>query len=415
MKRILTISLLFINIIASSQTENVIDWINRNSIDLGNLDGDQNLSIDESLLSANFLNARIYGFGEATHHNKEFFELKSNFLKVLVLNHGVKRFVLEESYGASFDINKYINGTDGNLRDLMQNFRQHIWKTEEMYNLINWMREYNLTQHDSNKIQFYGNDCMSNYKLISIIKAALKNDNIFLVNEEAALLDYFSGEIFSIDKKSEIVAKISNVKVLLAKIKTNPNVSKELFQCIDAFSNYLNFLLNPTQITRDKFMAEIVDNIYINQNDKIFVWAHNEHVKKTTLFREDTPSMGNLLHQKFNDTYYSMGFEFGIGTLWGFDQKKNTGLNTVLDEPVKNTNSEFLYDTDYNAFYFDFNTALSNESMNNFLSKKRNYVVIGGYGVTIKNLKYQIASEKYIDMFDGLIYVKRLTRSTPIK
>ena len=50
--------------------------------------------------------------------------------------------------------------------------------------------------------------------------------------------------------------------------------------------------------------------------------AHNEHIKKTSLFKENVPSMGNHLSKKYSSNYYSMGFEFGIGTLLGYNQKE---------------------------------------------------------------------------------------------
>ena len=112
--------------------------------------------------------------------------------------------------------------------------------------------------------------------------------------------------------------------------------------------------------------------------------------------------MGNHLSKKYSSNYYSMGFEFGIGTLLGYNQKEKKWENNVLNEPVKNTNSDFLFTSESEVFYFDFNIAKLNLSMKNFIEQKRNYVVIGGYGFNPKYLKFQIASEKYSEISRNL-------------
>ena len=95
------------------------------------------------------------------------------------------------------------------------------------------------------------------------------------------------------------------------------------------------------------------------------------------------------------------------------DEKKVE--NITLDKPIKNTNSEFLFSNNHEAIYIDFNTAIKNESMKKFLSQKRDYLMIGGYGLVLKYLKYNYVTEKYIEMFNGLIYVKKISRNYPLK
>lgn len=257
---------------------------------------------------------------------------------------------------------------------------------------------------------------MFNYRLATIIKEKLQECKIATDEQQNEVLEYFSKEIFSLKDYSNFDnSTISQARKLVSDIKSNSNSNSDLILVVESFSNYLDFLVNPTQTTRDKCMARLIEKIYEKSDEKIFIWAHNEHIKKTSLFKENVPSMGNHLSKKYSSNYYSMGFEFGIGTLLGYNQKEKKWENNVLNEPVKNTNSDFLFTSESEVFYFDFNIAKLNLSMKNFIEQKRNYVVIGGYGFNPKYLKFQIASEKYSEMFDGLIYVKKLSRSTPLK
>lgn len=404
MKITLQFFLLIISTFSFSQEKEVISWINNNATDLLHYSPKE---FDSIIKYSNFntIEADIYGFGEATHHNKEFSELKTSFFKFLVLNKKVKTFILEESYGACFFINEYIHGNQGDLEDLILNFRQHIWKTEEVFDLISWMKVYNDGKPENEKISIYGNDSMFNYGIDTIIKKLCLNENIKLKKEEVELLDYYSNSTFPKKSKQEELIK------LFARI----NQSHEIIQATEALLHYIAFSENPIQKVRDQFMFENVFNIYENKKDKIFVWAHNEHIKKTNLFRDNVPSMGNHLSKKYGKKYFAVGFEFGIGTFFSFNQKENKYSNVILEKPIKNTNSEFLFETKLDVFYLDFETANKNILMNKFLSQKRDYLVIGAYGLVLEYLKYNYARDKYNDMFDGLIYIKKVSNSINLK
>ena len=404
MRIILLLLFLMMSTNSFSQEKEVTSWINDNATDLSNY---SSVEFDNIIKNSNLntIETDIYGFGEAAHHNKEFSEFKTNFFKFLVLNKEVKTFVLEESYGACFFINEYIHGKQGDLRTLILNFRQHIWKTEEVFDLISWMKGYNDGKPENEKISIYGNDCMFNYGIDTIIKKLCLNENIKLYKEELELLDYYSNATFPIKSKQEDLTN------LFARI----NQSSQIIQATEALSNYIAFSENPVQKVRDQFMFEIVSNIYENEKDKIFVWAHNEHIKKTNLFRENVPSMGSFLSKKYGQKYFAVGFEFGIGSFFSFNQQENKSSYVVLEKPIKNTNSEFLFQTKFDAFYLDFELANKNNVMKKFLSQKRDYLHIGGYGLVLAYLKYNFAREKYNDMYDGLIYVKKVTKTVILR
>lgn len=392
-----------------SQDKEVVTWINQNALDLSSLSDTEFEKIIEGSDFSN-KNASIYGFGEATHHNKEFSTLKTSFFKYLVEHKEVKIFVLEESFGACYFINEYLHGKEGDLRDLVLNFKQGIWQTEEVFALINWMKIYNNGKSDDEKISIHGNDCMFNYGIGTILKTLCKNEHIVLNEQEIALLDLYT--------VSSLTAKIIGFKDnqnalthLLLKINKSPELSK----ATTALSNFITFQNTPVQKVRDELMFETVSKLYEENREKVFVWAHNEHIKKTPLFKENVPSMGNLLSKKYHKNYYAVGFEFGIGTFFSYNQKEQQYANVVLEKPVKNTNSEFLFQVNKDVYYFDFESANKVDYMRKFLSQKRDYVVVGGYGLVLEYLKYSYARDKYIELFDSLIYVKHVSRSVSLK
>lgn len=417
MKILIPLFFLVLTNTINAQKNEVIKWIDSNAIPLEKNDSEKYLKLTSDYLKPYFSDAEIYGFGEATHHNKEFFEIKTEFFKYLVLHQNVRVFVLEESFGACFSINEYIQGNNLNPKDLVQNFRQSIWKTEEMVELIKWIKSFNQSKPSNEKISFYGNDCQFNYELISILKNKLIKNNIQLNQDEINLLEIYTqnyNDYFNKNKSNIIYTKINDLKTILSKLKENKNIDQESKFTINALDYFVDFLNKPTQETRDYFMAKTVEEIYDATQKKMFIWAHNDHIKKTFVYKDRTPSMGNLLDKKFNEKYFSTGFEFGIGELFSYNLDEKKGENIILEKPIKNTNSEFLFSNNHDAIFIDFDTAIKNEYMKKFLTEKRDYIMIGGYGLILKYLKYNYVTEKYIEMFDGLIYIKKISRNSQL-
>ena len=55
-----------------AQDDKVIHWINKNAIEIENANPDSQLVAFHKQLPKKFSEAQIFGFGEATHHSKEF-------------------------------------------------------------------------------------------------------------------------------------------------------------------------------------------------------------------------------------------------------------------------------------------------------------------------------------------------------
>ena len=140
-----------------SQNKETIGWIANNSIEIEDANPDSKLKIFENNTPNKFANAKIYGFGEASHDTKEFFNLKAKFFKHLVKTQGLKTFIMEESYQAESGINEWISGGKGDVQTIAKNFNNGFWYTKEIVNLLQWMRNYNQNESEANQIQFYLN------------------------------------------------------------------------------------------------------------------------------------------------------------------------------------------------------------------------------------------------------------------
>ena len=104
---------------------NIVEWLNENVIEIEDSKPETKLTSFKENEPIKFKNAKIFGFGEASHHSKEFFDIKAKFFKYLVHNHNVKVFIMEDSYPSEKGINEFISGGAGNIKTIANNFRHY--------------------------------------------------------------------------------------------------------------------------------------------------------------------------------------------------------------------------------------------------------------------------------------------------
>ena len=86
---------------------------------------------------------QIVGLGEASHGVKEYHEMKAEVFKALVQNNGCQDFIIEGDFGGALKVNDYIHGNQVSAKEAIQEIGFGIYETQELVNLIEWMRSYN--------------------------------------------------------------------------------------------------------------------------------------------------------------------------------------------------------------------------------------------------------------------------------
>ncbi len=97
---------------------------------------------------------RIVALGEATHGTSEFFKMKHRLLEFLVCEMGYEHFGMETSAEAAGVINNYITGGPTSPQAILY----WPWATEEVLDMLDWMRAYNTEPGTIHPIVFHGID-----------------------------------------------------------------------------------------------------------------------------------------------------------------------------------------------------------------------------------------------------------------
>ena len=260
--------------------------------------------------------AHVVALGEATHGNVEFQQLKLDVFKLMVEKYGVRAFALEGDFGGCEAVNRYIHGGDGTAQEAAAAIGFPIYRTEQMEQLIAWMRDYNETASEEDRLNFYGFDMQRyeynyRYLLDAAREFSLNTEDLEKIWDDEK--NGFS-DAYKPDENAEIFE----------------TVKQELIQLNDSLTakavHYADVLLQNISIgkviddaaagcpLRDKLMVDnvcwILEQEQARGNHRIFVSAHNGHIEKRHNYGADRKAMGNLLADELGEGYFAIGTDF---------------------------------------------------------------------------------------------------------
>lgn len=410
---------------ACSAQNEIINWLNTNAITIEDAKPDTPLTAFAKNVPQKFKDARIFGFGEATHNTKEFFDLKAKFFKYLVEQQGVRVFIMEESYQAEKGINEWISGGTGDAATILNNFGMGIWYTEEVKALLQWMRDYNAGKPREDQVRFYGMDIQFGKDINVRLREYVSKNNIAIDENLLKAIDSCSAaqlKAGGIKKWADMMLpKVKEVKMILEQNKqklVSASVSEYngMLRGLHYLERYTAYLQDPYSQYRDNDMYNnILQILELNGADsKAFIWAHNEHINKKNLYGSNRiKSLGSRLKEHFKDSYYSVGFDFGQGELKGYVLKDGKILGVAhrtLDKPYKKTFAETLFKAQLNVYFVDMDAAKLAPVAAKFFGTTLQQLMVGGSGFDPNHPVFY--KRKYTEAYDGLIFVKSVSVAT---
>lgn len=140
---------------AVAQEGSVSEWIAEHAIRLDTVQAGRGFS-DLERLKGIVGNAHIVSLGEATHGTREFFRLKHRIVELLASEMGFTVFAMEANMPEAYAVNDYIVRGEGDPARLVKGLRAWPWQSEEVLDMVRWMREFN--RSGKGHIEFTGFD-----------------------------------------------------------------------------------------------------------------------------------------------------------------------------------------------------------------------------------------------------------------
>lgn len=311
----------------------VRSWLADNAIHLDSIEAGNGFE-DMQPLKKLIGEARLVLLGEATHGTREFFQLKRRMLEFLVNEMGFTIFGIEATMPEAFSINEYVLTGNGDPAKALAGLYFWIWDTEEVLDMIRWMRQYNADPSHEKKVKFYGFDMQFAPRACRVMleylrkvdpEQAVASENAFavLANPYTAL-DF---PRLSKERKEEAAASINALLTRFDEWKsdyvkhTSATEWALARQHAQIVAQYIELKSSGTarnrSTVRDRSMAENVRWI-LNQegpNAKIVIWAHNGHVSTPP----NGGTMGVRLRKVFGTNMVVFGFAFNQGSFQAFE------------------------------------------------------------------------------------------------
>ena len=384
----------------------LIGELNKVIIPITTISPDSNFTDLEKLIPL-LKDKQIIGLGEATHGTHEFFVYKHRLTKFLASNLNFKTFIIEADFAGSQTMNEYVLYGKGDSHDGLLKMGIGVWMTDEFVEMVEWMRAYNSTRKNEDKIKFYG--CDMQYPQIAAKKVKeylAKNQKLNLLTEGG--LDWFINSSYrkknpKADKKM-VEQSLAELNHLFENISDSNNREFQFIKhCKRELEQMLEYKSNNR--LRDKFMAENTEWIYNFENkDKAILWAHNMHIANSPI---RLTASGYNLKNEFGEKYYSFGFSFFSGNLRAFSTESQK-YETYKIPPVSIEKSadKIFNQCSASNFILDLKSASTNDKINDFLNSELYTRCIGAsyFPENNKNRNYYFG--KLNSTYDGIIFFK---------
>lgn len=366
-------------------------------------------------------NVRVVGLGEASHGVSEYQQMKAEVFKALVANNSCRTFIIEGDFGGALKVNAYIHGGNGTAEEAVGEIGFAIYRTEEMATLVDWMRAYNETAAEENKLCFYGMD---------IQRFDNNKETLFSFLDEAApALSEKYAEAFSKltdEKRTELDTGILNagkeaISELLGEMDTMENdIVKKSDQsdfdfareCAETIYACCDTLASDTyNATRDQYMFEKIEWFLGHGDDSIlFINGHNGHIQKTSI--AGYTCLGELLANSLGNGYYAIGTDAQITT---FNSQNDNGFDVVEVSNQNELNCQFENMED-NQYFIDFSKVVDT-TWSDILSSEQTIITLN---VSLSGMQKMIKAAYTTtivpnETFDGMIIFRTVSPTELIK
>ena len=418
------------------ETEQVTKWFTSHAIPLKSVEEKESFA-DLKPFKQVLRGVRIVGLGDETHGTHEFFQMKRRLIQFLVKEAGFTVFAMELSYAASVDINEYVLNGKGDRNKLLAKQGLWAWDTEEVSEVIEWLRQYNSSVPAEKKVRFVGFDIHNNNPAIERVRNYLTTvapDRLEAFNKAVQLIPaddsgrqhiQYSDQV-SLADKTQTLATLNDLLGFLYLNETRFSLQTSAAEFGQAFED-ANILVefadtyrrpqvdqvnryNSSGYTRDLYMAQNVKRTVNKERPgtRIIIWAHNDHIGK------HKAALGSYLQTIYGTEYYALGFSFNQGAFQAREMVANVTIGALREFSVgaapEGSVEWYLNSAGIKNFIVDLRNTPKTEVIEQWLSKPRRMRSIGlgffGDKNSFKGVNLQQA-------YDGLVFIESTTRARP--
>ncbi|MFB6532457.1 erythromycin esterase family protein [Streptomyces noursei] len=380
---------------------------------------------------------RIVGLGESTHGTSEFFRLKHRIVEFLVREAGFTTFALEASASAVCGLDAYVRHGTGDPAQLVARLGFWTWRTQEMLDLVEWLREHNRGLPEDRRVRFVGVDpqrCADSVKAVAAFLGRVAPAYAAGMPELKMLAQAHPAsqpdpEQALMCRAEELVGFLADHQEEFAQCAAADHADRvpEPADDIDQVLEHARILVRAADLVtrspdlcsgedsvfavRDRYMADAVARLVDdNPEGRVVVWAHNGHIAKG-MYGEGVPAMGSRLRERYGDAYYALALLFGKGSFLARRGNDIQGLPVRhrIGTGIRSIEAR-LADAVPGDYYADLRTADPSPEVAPWLHDPQ---VQRSFGASVPRFVYRFNVAPFVPAkdYDGIAFVARSTCS----
>ncbi|MFC8721069.1 erythromycin esterase family protein, partial [Kitasatospora sp. NPDC057198] len=263
---------------------------------------------------------RVVGLGEATHGTRELFRLKHRLLEFLVAELGFTALALEAPAAPADTVDAYVRTGAGDAARALEGLGFWIWRTRELLDVVEWLREWNRGRPPARQVRFAGIDPQRCGPSVDALDALLRRT---APGRAAALLDPLRSAAVAApgshpDPEGRLVCRAEELADFVTTAAPGDagalRHAQLLRAAVDLAGREWRHRDQERTVwaVRDGYMAGAVDGLLADPAAKVVVWAHNGHVAKAGS-RGTGLTLGGRLRARYGAGYYALALLLGRG------------------------------------------------------------------------------------------------------
>ncbi len=315
-----------------------------------------------------FGTAKLVLLGEATHGTAEFYRARAAITRRLIEKHGFNIVAFEADWPDMARIDRYVRHRlpEPSREQAFMRFPDWMWRNEEFRDFVDWLRAFNASRQDRERVELRGLDV---YSLGASIEAVLRYlDRVDPDTAARARTRYgcltpwqqepaeygaaaMSGDA---DCENEVIEQLR--ELLEKRVEYSGKDGDSFFDAaqnariVRAAEEYYRLMYRGSVSSwnlRDRHMFNTLQRVIDARGPeaKAVVWAHNSHVGNaaaTAMGWEGEFNIGELARTAFGNDLMAIGF--------GTDRGR-VAAATSWDQPMRIMNVNPARDDSYEALF----------------------------------------------------------------
>ncbi len=339
---------------------------------------------DLAPLDAAVGDARLVALGEASHGTREFFQMKHRLLEYLVTKKGFTVFAMEANWPETLAVDRYIKTGQGDPKAALAGLYFWTWNTQEVLDLIEWMRVFNAAPGAHAVLSFTGFDMQTPDVALTRVQSYLRlvapSEVPAMRASYAPLRALLAAQAQGQKRRSAGLpvppspAVAAACRAGTAAVLAQMDARRARYiraSSADAFRDARQNALIVAQATqeltatfqeggelRDRAMAANVRWLTEQKypGEKVVLWAHNAHVG--AFDTAGHKSMGAYLRSDYGPALFTLGFAFDRGEIRAIPmaggQMKGPAVPLPVPPAGEGTGDALLHQAGLPRFLLDF-------------------------------------------------------------